>query len=150
MFAWLAELITQDKSYFRTNMVVKTRDIDLNAMTQDEAGALVMSVWNPQLGEQLTLDGSMAWMRALQAGVLTLDSPVLQDLYIPYEMRTAIQEHQQILDALAVRDSARAGQALRDHVRNGLEGLVASLRAKQEAARPDAERVKKHGGPAPA
>ena len=38
-----------------------------------------------------------------------------------------------ILEALTARDAERAGRALRGHVRNGLEGLVASLKAKQQA-----------------
>jgi len=45
----------------------------------------------------------------------------------PTRWKTAIEEHQLILDALAARDPARTGQALRDHVRNGLSGLVVSL-----------------------
>jgi len=45
----------------------------------------------------------------------------------PTRWKTAIQEHQTILDALAARDPVRTGQALRNHVRNGLSGLVAAL-----------------------
>ena len=97
---------------------------------------------------ELSRNSILLWVWELLA--LRVDRARFSSNLWPTRWRTAIQEHQQILDALAVRDSARAGQALRDHVRNGLEGQVASLRAKQEAARPEAERVKKHGGPAPA
>ena len=45
----------------------------------------------------------------------------------PKRWDTAIEEHQLILDALAARDSERAGDALRTHVRGGLSGLVAAL-----------------------
>ncbi|PZU92013.1 MAG: GntR family transcriptional regulator [Chelatococcus sp.] len=45
----------------------------------------------------------------------------------PKRWKTAIQEHQLILDALSTRDPQRAGEALRQHVRNGLTGLVAAL-----------------------
>lgn len=45
----------------------------------------------------------------------------------PARWKTAIQEHQQILDALSARDAGRTGQTLREHVRNGLSGLVATL-----------------------
>lgn len=53
----------------------------------------------------------------------------------PIRWKTAIQEHQLILDALITRDPARTGQALRDHVRNGLSGLVATLQAKRQETR---------------
>jgi DNA-binding GntR family transcriptional regulator len=52
----------------------------------------------------------------------------------PARWETAVQEHQQILEALTARDSARTGQGLRDHVRKGLSGLVAAARAKRDAA----------------
>jgi DNA-binding GntR family transcriptional regulator len=48
----------------------------------------------------------------------------------PTRWKAAIQEHQQIFDALTARDPARAGQALRDHVRSGLSGLVVALEAR--------------------
>lgn len=54
----------------------------------------------------------------------------------PRRWKTAIQEHQQILDALSARDARRCGDALRDHVRNGLSGLVAALEARKAGAEP--------------
>lgn len=54
----------------------------------------------------------------------------------PKRWKTAIQEHQEILDALSARDAQRCAQALRDHVRNGLSGLVAALEARQPGAAP--------------
>jgi DNA-binding GntR family transcriptional regulator len=50
----------------------------------------------------------------------------------PTRWKTAIEEHQGILDALSARDSAKAGEALRQHVRNGLSGLVAALSGEQK------------------
>ncbi|MEN5081658.1 GntR family transcriptional regulator [Bosea sp. TWI1241] len=53
----------------------------------------------------------------------------------PTRWKVATEEHQQILDALGARDPERAGRALRDHVRNGLSGLVAALREREAAPR---------------
>lgn len=52
----------------------------------------------------------------------------------PKRWKTAIEEHQHILDALAARDSERSGNALRQHVRGGLSALVAALSQQREAA----------------
>lgn len=58
----------------------------------------------------------------------------------PKRWKSAIDEHQTILDALAARDPARAGAALRQHIRAGLSGLVAALneRAADAASMPGA------------
>jgi DNA-binding GntR family transcriptional regulator len=55
----------------------------------------------------------------------------------PTRWKAAIQEHQGILDALSARDSAKAGEALRQHVRNGLSGLVAALSGEEPATLTD-------------
>ncbi len=47
----------------------------------------------------------------------------------PTRWQAAVQEHQLILDALAARDGERLSRTMRAHVRNGLSGLVASLKA---------------------
>lgn len=95
---------------------------------------------------ELSGNSILLWVWELLA--LRVDRARFSSNLWPTRWRTAIEEHQQILDALTARDSARAGQALRSHVRNGLEGLVASLRAKQAAAQPEGERGKKQGGAA--
>lgn len=56
----------------------------------------------------------------------------------PKRWQRAVEEHQGILDALTARDAARTGEALRQHVRNGLSGLVAHLSEQQAEARQDA------------
>jgi DNA-binding GntR family transcriptional regulator len=54
----------------------------------------------------------------------------------PKRWKMAIQEHEQILAALTAGDAALASQRLREHVRNGLSGLVAALKERGEAAKP--------------
>lgn len=53
----------------------------------------------------------------------------------PTRWKTAIQEHQLILDALTARNGENLARLMREHVRNGLSGLVASLEANAKAAR---------------
>jgi len=79
---------------------------------------------------ELARNPTLLWVWELLA--LRVDRARYSSNLWPTRWRTAIQEHQQILDALAARDAARAGQALRQHVRNGLEGLVASLKTKEQ------------------
>jgi DNA-binding GntR family transcriptional regulator len=85
---------------------------------------------------ELSNNSILLWVWELLA--LRVDRARYSSNLWPTRWKAAIQEHQQILDALAARDPARAGQALRDHVRNGLSGLVAALQAKQPAATGDA------------
>jgi DNA-binding GntR family transcriptional regulator len=54
----------------------------------------------------------------------------------PKRWKMAIQEHEQILAALTAGDAALAWQRQREHVRNGLSGLVAALKERGEAAKP--------------
>ena len=58
----------------------------------------------------------------------------------PKRWQRAVEEHQGILDALTARDAARTGEALRQHVRNGLSGLVAHLSQQQAAQQQAAAR----------
>lgn len=71
----------------------------------------------------------LAWVWELLA--VRVDRARYSSNLWPTRWKTAIQEHQQILDALAAGDGVQAGQALRDHVRSGLSGLVAALQAKR-------------------
>lgn len=73
----------------------------------------------------------LAWVWDLLA--LRVDRARYSSNLWPTRWKTAIQEHQQILDALAAGDRARAGEAMRDHVRSGLSGLVAALKKKRAA-----------------
>ena len=54
----------------------------------------------------------------------------------PKRWEAAVQEHQTILDGLSSRDPARTGAMMRQHVRNGLSGLVAALTG-TDGLRPD-------------
>jgi DNA-binding GntR family transcriptional regulator len=74
---------------------------------------------------ELSRNSILIWVWDLLA--LRVDRARYSSNLWPTRWKTAIQEHQLILDALAARDPARTGQALRDHVRNGLSGLVAAL-----------------------
>lgn len=51
-----------------------------------------MSILNNETGrEELTIDGAEAVLRGIHYGTVTLDSPALQGIFIPREMRTQIQ-----------------------------------------------------------
>lgn len=84
---------------------------------------------------ELSGNSILLWVWELLA--LRVDRARYSSNLWPKRWKTAIQEHQQILEALTAGDAARAGQALRDHVRNGLASLVAALKA-QGASGPDA------------
>lgn len=78
---------------------------------------------------ELSRNPILIWVWELLA--LRVDRARYSSNLWPTRWKTAIQEHQQILDALSSRDPARTGQALKDHVRNGLSGLVAALQDRQ-------------------
>jgi DNA-binding GntR family transcriptional regulator len=77
---------------------------------------------------ELSGNSVLVWVWDLLA--LRVDRARYSSNLWPTRWQAAIQEHQQILDALSARDGARAAQALRSHVRNGLSGLVASLKSR--------------------
>jgi DNA-binding GntR family transcriptional regulator len=81
---------------------------------------------------ELSGNSILIWVWELLA--LRVDRARYSSNLWPTRWKTAIQEHQLILDALAARDAARTGQALRDHVRNGLSGLVTALQASGQRA----------------
>jgi len=81
---------------------------------------------------ELSGNSVLAWVWDLLA--LRVDRARFSSNLWPTRWRAAIDEHRQILDALSARDSARASTALREHVRNGLSGLVASLKTRSGAA----------------
>lgn len=80
---------------------------------------------------ELSGNSILLWVWELLA--LRVDRARYSSNLWPRRWKAAIEEHQQILDALAARDPARAGQALREHLRNGLSSLVASLQGKPPA-----------------
>jgi hypothetical protein len=93
IFAHVASLIMNDSSFIRTNMVPKTREVDSDELTQEEAGQIVMSVFNNEAGgEELTLDGAAATVRGVHLGTVSLDDPALTGIFIPEEMRFALTE----------------------------------------------------------
>jgi DNA-binding GntR family transcriptional regulator len=94
--------------YFEANKAFHRRIIEL------AANPVLLSVW-----EQLALRVDRARYSA--------------NLW-PKRWKNAIAEHQLILDALAARDSERAGNALRHHIQAGLPGLVALLAERRRKA----------------
>lgn len=80
---------------------------------------------------ELSGNAILLWVWELLA--LRVDRARYSSNLQPRRWKAAIQEHQQILDALAARDPARTGQALRDHLHHGLSSLVATLQGKSAA-----------------
>lgn len=79
---------------------------------------------------ELSRNSVLIWVWELLA--LRVDRARYASNLWPTRWKRAVEEHQQILDALAAHDPGRAGQALRDHVRNGLSGLVVALQTKRQ------------------
>lgn len=85
--------IMRDSSFIRYNMPVKTRTVESEEITQDEAEQILVSVLNNETGqEELTKAGAEGIVRGVHLGAVRLDSPALQGVFIPDEMRTAIQK----------------------------------------------------------
>ena len=82
---------------------------------------------------ELSRNSVLIWVWDLLA--LRVDRARYSSNLWPARWEKAIQEHQLILDALAARDPVLTGQALREHVRNGLAVLVSALQAKRDGAR---------------
>ena len=107
----------QDQTMWRQNMVPKTRTIQKEEMTIENAESLVMAAFN-QTGfaddltavptpttddaswvlsefidghERLTDDGAEAVIKGLWMGTVSLESEALKGLYIPFEMRERLQ-----------------------------------------------------------
>ena len=77
-------------SMLRQNMAVKTREIDKDPLTSEEAKGLVLSLWDGK-HEYLTKDGSRAVVQGLWKGTVSWNSPALEGVYIPFEQREQIQ-----------------------------------------------------------
>lgn len=92
VFATVMSLIMRDKTYIRYNMVPKIRTVKSEALTEDEAKKIIVSIYNNETGqEELTLEGAEGIVRGIHLGALTADSPALQNVFIPYEMRSKLQ-----------------------------------------------------------
>lgn len=93
ILASVLTLIKQDSTYLRNNMVPKTREVDSQELTDDEAELLAMSVLNNETGrEEPTVDGGEAVIRGIHVGSLSADSPALNGFYIPDDQRYEIQK----------------------------------------------------------
>ena len=94
----LLSLVTGQPNFFgsdynRRNMAVKTRKINLEQLDQEEAEGLLLSMFDEEVGtEVLTQDGARAVFRGLWKGSVDFNSPALNGVYIPYEMRETIQK----------------------------------------------------------
>lgn len=93
VLAHVLSLIKKDSTYIRTNMPAKMREVKAEALNEDEAMLLVMSVLNEETGrEEPTLDGQEAVIRGVHVGALALGSPALNNFYITDEQRYEIQK----------------------------------------------------------
>ena len=101
-FAWAASKIMQDSSFIRTNMPPKTRRIDADPLTEEEAAQIVVSVFNNESGsEEVTFDGALGIIRGVHLGTVSLSDPALQGVFIPEDMRAALSER--FLEELTVK-----------------------------------------------
>lgn len=93
VLAYALSAIMSDSTFIRYNMVPKTREIDAQELTEDEAREIVVSVFNNELGgEVLTHEGAEGVIRGIHLGTVALDSPALQGIFIPEEMRFDLQK----------------------------------------------------------
>ena len=85
-------------STLRQNMVTKTRSIDKETLSEEAVLDLVSGLYtgsgqnwvmSEMLGDQetVTSEGAAAIIRGAWQGSVTLDSPALQGVYIPFQMR---------------------------------------------------------------
>lgn len=80
-----------DSTYLRRNMVPKTRKIPLNEISEMEAKGLILSQWDSGLGrETLTDAGARAVFEGIRAKTVMPNSPSLEGIFIPWEMRERI------------------------------------------------------------
>ena len=102
-----------DSSYWRNNMAIKTREIDLEGMSDEQASNLavalyesatggnnffgddsyIMSAYNESGEEVLTGNGAAAILRGLWKGTVTADSPALRGIYMDKPQRERIQAY---------------------------------------------------------
>ena len=85
---------------------------------------------------ELSRNNVLIWIWDLLA--LRVDRARYSSNRWPVRWKTAIQEHQQILDALTARDADLTASRMRDHVRSGLSGLVELLKTDRASPKSDA------------
>ncbi|RDJ25472.1 GntR family transcriptional regulator [Bosea caraganae] len=83
---------------------------------------------------ELSHNSILVWVWELLA--LRVDRARFSSNRWPTRWKAAIQEHQLILDALSARDGEKLARTMREHVRNGLSGLLTSLKAATEGGAP--------------
>ena len=83
-----------DSEFIRYNMTVKTREIDQESLGEDEAMSIILSMWDPKnKREVLTEDGGLAVIKGLQMGTVKPGDPALENLFLSFEQRQAIEQH---------------------------------------------------------
>lgn len=92
VLATVLSMIMNDSSFIRYNMVPKIREVDAQELTQEEAAQIVVSTFTNESGEVLTHDGAAGVIRGIHLGTVSLDDPALGGIFIPKEMRFALQE----------------------------------------------------------
>ena len=114
--ALIASLVTGrglGSDYLRQNMVIRERRIDKNEMTLEEAQGLILSIMDSESygtsTEILTASGARGVFQSLYTGLIDFDSPVLDSVYIPLDMRQEIFETWQ---AELVADGLNAGLSM--------------------------------------
>ena len=91
-------------STLRQNMVTKTRSIDKETLSEEAVLDLVSGLYtgsgqnwvmSEMLGDQetVTSEGAAAIIRGAWQGSVTLDSPALQGVYIPFQMRQQLEAY---------------------------------------------------------
>lgn len=95
-FGFLASLFTgtlnSQNSMLRYDQAVKTRSFDKAGLAEPDAEQLLLSVWDPEnKREVLTRDGGEAVLRGLNMGSVRVGDPALQNVFISFEDRQAIQ-----------------------------------------------------------
>ena len=80
-------------SLWRYDMAVKERKVDKNELSESDAEALIMSLWDPDKErEVLTDNGAEAVIRGVVLGTVQAGDPALQNVYLTLEQRNAIKE----------------------------------------------------------
>ena len=112
-----------ESDYLRTNMAVKTRTINQEGLTDDEAMSVVMSMWDPnEKREVLTDEGGLAVIKGLQMGTVKPGSPVLDGLYMDYEQRNRLYERITTQLAQEYTDLGMSPEKVKEQVRYTMFG----------------------------
>lgn len=83
----------EDSLYFRQNMAIKTRKVEKQELTEEQAEGLILSLYDEATGtEVLSENGARAVFRGLWGRSVSLGDASLEGIYVTTEMRKAIQE----------------------------------------------------------